>query len=206
LARPFYGKQTVDPKEFDTPEGRLRFQILREMFRALASHSGWIHTVSNWALGTTGVYVGLIVSNLDKLEPHLSKGWQGPVFWCAAISAAVGIGIQIVSGLVQFSLPIENHLMSLLLPLIEQPEKFGISANRVNIEVPRILNRVTEEFISSRPWAWGEFAKYTMERGQRDLVYATKNAASLTQMMFVFLVLQYILLGAAIFWPLALVR
>jgi hypothetical protein len=197
----------VDPREFDTPEGRLRFQILRELFRTLASHSGWIHTVSNWALGTTGVYVGLLVSNLDKVQLHLSDGWQRPVFWCATISAAIGIGIQIASGLIQFALPIENHLFSFVMDAIFNPKKFGIPAEQINTQFPqRIMNPVIDEFIKSRPWAWGEFAKYTKEQGARDLVYVSKMAASCTQMMFVFLVLQYILLGVAIFWPLALVR
>jgi hypothetical protein len=105
----------VDPKEFNTPEGRLRFQILRELFRAIGSHIGWIHTVSNWALGTTGVHIGLLISNLDKIQLHLSDGWQRPIFLCTAISAAVGIGIQIAAGLVQFGLSIENHLFPFLM-------------------------------------------------------------------------------------------
>jgi hypothetical protein len=197
----------VDPKEFDTAEGRLRFQILRELFRALASHSGWIHTVSNWALGTTGVYVGLLISNLDKLHPHLYDGWQRPVLWFAIISAAVGIGIQIVSGLVQFALSIENHLFPLIMDAILNPKKSGIPDQQIDAHFPqRIIGPVVDELIKSRPWAWGEFAKYTKEQGERALVFVTKTAASCTQMMFVFLVLQYLLLGVAIFWPLALVR
>ena len=151
----------MDPKEFDTPVGRLRFQILRELFRGLASHSGWIHTVSNWALGTTGVYVGLLVSNLDKLQPHLSDGWQRPVFWFATISAAIGIGIQIVSGLVQFALSVENHLFPFLMDAILNPTKFGFPADQINAQFPqRIIEPVVDELIKSRPWAWGEFAKY----------------------------------------------
>jgi hypothetical protein len=34
---------------------------------------------------------------------------------CTAISAAVGIGIQIAAGLVQFGLSIENHLFPFLM-------------------------------------------------------------------------------------------
>jgi hypothetical protein len=90
---------------------------------------------------------------------------------------------------------------------ILNPTKFEIPADQINARFPqRIMEPVVDELIKSRPWAWGEFAKYTKEQGEKDLVYVTKNSASLTQMMFVFLVLQYILLGIAIFWPLALVR
>lgn len=124
----------MSPTEFDSAEGRLRFQILREMFRALASHSGWIHTVSNWALGTTGVYVGLLVSNLDKLHDHLKDGWQPAVFWFAIISAAIGVGIQITSGLIQFSLTVENHLFPFVMGAILEPGKYGIP--RAQIECP----------------------------------------------------------------------
>ena len=81
----------MDPKEVNTPEGEMRFLMLREMFRAVALQSGWIHTVSNWALGTTGAYMGLLVANLDKIQPHLAKGWQRPVFGCALASAVTGI-------------------------------------------------------------------------------------------------------------------
>lgn len=73
----------MDPKEAGTAEGEMRFLMLREMFLAVALQSGWIHTVSNWALGTTGAYMGLLVANLDKIQPHLAKGWQWPVFGCA---------------------------------------------------------------------------------------------------------------------------
>lgn len=177
------------------------------MFRALASHNAWIHTVSNWALGTTGVYVGLLISNLDKIQSHLSDGWQRPVFFCTVISAAVGIGIQIASGMVQFALSIENHLFPFIMDAILNPTKFEIPPEQRDAQFSqRIRDPVVDEFIKSRPWAWGEFAKYTKEQGERDLVYVPKTAASCAQMMFVFLVLQYILLGVAIFWPLALVR
>jgi hypothetical protein len=88
----------MDPKEFDTPEGRLRYQILREMFLAGASQSRWTNTISNLTLGATSAYIGLLVSNIEKIQPHLHKGWQGPVFWFAALSAFFGILIQILSG------------------------------------------------------------------------------------------------------------
>lgn len=199
--------RAVDPKELETAEGQVRFRILREMFRALAAHSGWIHTVSNWALGTTGVYVGLVVSNLDKLQPHLVSGWQVPVLWCAAISAVIGIGIQIAAGFIQFAIPIEQHIFSFITDIFQNPAKFGIAKNMQDAQSPqRLIDPVLDEFIQSRPWAWGEFAKYIKEQGERDVVYVTKISASCAQMMFVFLVLQYILLGVAIFWPLALVR
>ena len=181
--------------------------ILREMFSALTSHSTWIHTVSNWALGTTGVYVGLIVANIDKLEPHLSKGWQGPVFWCAVISAITGIGIQIASGVIQFALPIENRMFSLTQSILQDPAKFGISPQMTSDEFKQIIiNPVVDEFIKSRPEAWGELAKWAKKQSEIDAVFLSKNTASWTQEMFAALVFQYISLGVAIFWPLALVH
>jgi hypothetical protein len=195
----------MDPTEFESAEGRLRFQIFREILRAVASHSGWIHTVSNWALGTTGVYVGLLVANLDKLHEHLADGWQRPVFWLLVISAVIGVGIQVASGLIQFSLAVENHLFPMILGAILDPGKYGIQ--QTDPQFPqRIITPVIDEFIESRPWAWGELAKYTKEKGEGDLVFLLKTLASWTQMMFVALVAQYILLGVAIFWPLYLVR
>lgn len=119
----------------------------------------------------------------------------------------IGIGIQIAAGVIQFALPIENHLFSFIMSALQEPQKFGIPAAQINAQIPqRILNPVIAEFIESRPWAWVELAKFTKEQGERDLVYVSKTAASWTQMMFVFLVAQYVLLGVAIFWPLALVR
>jgi len=102
----------MDPKETRYARGRLRYQILREMFLAVAAQSGWTSTISNLAMGTTGAYIGLLVANLDKIQPHLHKGWQGPVFWCAVLSAFLGILIQILSGFVQFSIGAEKQAIA----------------------------------------------------------------------------------------------
>lgn len=93
----------MDPKEVNTPEGEMRFLMLREMFRAVALQSGWIHTVSNWALGTTGAYMGLLVANLDKIQPHLAKGWTNS------------------SGFIQFSTGVEKSNPHLRLATDQKP-------------------------------------------------------------------------------------
>lgn len=193
----------MDPKVLDTPEGRLQYQILREMFLAVAAQSGWTSTMSNLALGTTGAYIGLLVANLDKIQPHLHKGWQGPVFWCAVLSAVLGILIQILSGFVQYSVGSENKLLPLLFNAIFKPQEFGIDPSRVDADFPhRLVNPVLEEFIDSGPWPYRYLKKWGKQRGEKDLVGVSKTAASCTQIMSLFLILQYVFLGAAIFWPL----
>jgi hypothetical protein len=193
----------MDPREFDTPEGRLRYQILREMFLAVAAQSGWTGTMSNLALGTTGAYIGLLVSNLEKIQPHLHKGWHGPVFWCAVLSAVLGIIIQILSGFVQFSIAAENKLLPLLFNAIFKPQEFGIDPRQVNADFPhRLVNPVISEFIDSGPWPYRHLKKWGKQRGDRDLVGISKTAASCAQTMSLLLILQYVFLGAAIFWPL----
>jgi hypothetical protein len=47
----------MNPEQLDTPEGWLRFSLLHTMCSAVVSKSAWIGTLSNWALGTTAVYV-----------------------------------------------------------------------------------------------------------------------------------------------------
>jgi hypothetical protein len=199
----------VDPKEVDTPEGEMRFFMLREMFRVVASHNGWIHTVSNWALGTTGAYMTVLIANLDKIQPHLAKGWQWPVFGCALASAVWGIVIQILSGFIQFAIGIENHILTFMYPRVTKPQQFGVilaPGDTVAQFAKRNTALVLKEFIESRPWAFREWAEWAVKQGQNDVVYVPKTAASCTQMMFVFLVMQYILLGVAIFWPFARIR
>jgi hypothetical protein len=193
----------MDPKEFDTPEGRLRYQILREMFLAVAAQSSWTSTMSNLALGTTGAYIGLLVANLDKIQPHLHKGWQGPVFWCAVLSAVLGILIQVLSGFVQSSIGSENKLLPLLFNAIFKPQEFGIDPSQVDADfLHRLANPVLDEFINSGPWPYRYLKKWGRQLGEKDLVAVSKIAASCTQIMSLFLMLQYVFLGAAIFWPL----
>jgi hypothetical protein len=92
----------MNPAEFETPEGQARWRILRAMLQALASQANWVGTLSNWALGTTGVYVGLLVANFDAIAKHVPYPSRFPVFWFALISALFGIVIQVLRGAVQF--------------------------------------------------------------------------------------------------------
>jgi hypothetical protein len=193
----------MDPKALDTPVGRLQYQILREMFLAVAGQSVWASTISNFALATTGAYVGLLVANLDKIQPHLHKGWHGPVFVCATLSAISGILIQILSGFVQSSTGAENKLLPLLFNALLKPQEFGIDPRQVDADFPhRLVNPVIDEFINSGPWPYRHLKKWGRQRGEQDLVSVSKTAASCSQIMSLLLILQYILLGTAIFWPL----
>jgi hypothetical protein len=199
----------VDPKEVNTPEGEMRFLMLREMFRAVALQGAWIHTVSNWALGTTGAYMGFLVANLDKIQPHLHRGWQWPVFGCALASTVWGIVIQILWGFIQFSTGVENQILSFTLPRTKNPQQFGIvlpPGDTADRFFKRMADRALKEFIESRPWAFRELAEWGSKKGESDIVYVPKTAASCAQMTFAFLIAQYILLGVAIFWPFARIR
>jgi hypothetical protein len=147
----------VDPKEFGTPEGETRFLLLREMFRAVALQGAWIHTVSNWALGTTGAYMGLLAANLDKIQPHLHKGWQWPVFGFALASAFLGIVIQILWGFIQFSTGVENQVLSFVWPRTKNPQQFGIvlpPGDTVDEFFKRVTDCAWKEFVESRPWVF----------------------------------------------------
>jgi hypothetical protein len=193
----------MDPKELATPEGRLRYQILREMFLAVAAQSGWTSTISNLAMGVTGAYVGLLAANLDKIQPHLHKGWQGPVFWCAVFSAFLGVLIQILSGFVQFSVASENKFLPLLFNAILKPQDFGIDSRQIDADFPkRLVTPVLDEFIESGPWPYRHLKRWGKRRGEKDMVSISKTAAASTQLMSLLLILQYVFLGAAIFWPL----
>jgi hypothetical protein len=63
---------------------------------------------------------------------------------------------------------------------------------------------VRDEFIKCRPGPFRELAISTKERAENDPAFLVKNAASCTQMMLPFLIIQYLLLGGAIFWPMVL--
>ena len=188
----------MKPTEFETVEGQTRWRILRAMFQALASQAHWIGVLSNWALGTTGVYIGLVVTNFDKMSGYLPAGFQTPVFRFALASAVVGIGIQFLWGLVQFSLNVENQLLAVMLPEVTKP---GADADLVH----RILDPVLEEFINSRPPLFRQLARCSKKKGEKDLVVVTKSAATIAQVMFALLFIQYILLAVAIFWPLSVI-
>jgi hypothetical protein len=193
----------MDPKVLETPEGRLRYQILREMFLAVAAQSGWASTTSNIALGITAAYIGLLVSNLDKIQPHLHEGWQKPVFCCAVLSAFLGVLIQILSGFVKFSIASENKLLPLLSDALLKPQEFGIDPHQVDADFPqRVVNPVLDEFNESGPWPYRHLKKWGKQRGEKDLVTVAKTAAFCTQIMSLLLILQYVFLCAAILWPL----
>jgi hypothetical protein len=185
-----------DPAEFDTPEGQVRWRILRAMFQALASQAHWIGTLSNWALGTTGIYIGLIVTNFDTVSRHLAAESQVPqIFWFALFSAVVGIAVQVLWGTVQFQLKVEERFFEVLPPELTKP---GADPALVH----RIIDPVTSEFINSRPFLFRQLARCGKKKGEKDLVLVPKSAATIAQLMFAFLFIQYILLAAAIFWPL----
>jgi hypothetical protein len=197
----------MDPKEVESPEGRLRFNILRAMFRAVAAESGWIEPISNWTLGAAGGYVALLIANLDKIQSHLSAGWPWPVFWCLLISVLCGIGIKILSGFIQFSLNVERQLLEFILPALTNPQQFGISADPNDAAfIKRIVDPVQKEFIESRPWIFRKLAEYGQRRGKQDLVYIPKTAASFAQWMLLCWLLQFGFLGAAIFSPIGFIH
>jgi hypothetical protein len=162
------------------------------MFQALASQSNWISTLSNWALGTTGVYVGLLIANFDALARRLPAGSLVPGFWFALISAVFGIVIQALWGMIQFLVSVENQMWTVVLPEVGKP----------GIDLERVLNLAVDEFVNSRPWPFRKLAKWGSEKGRKDIVLVTKNAATFAQITFAFLIIQYVLLGIAIFWPL----
>jgi hypothetical protein len=196
----------MNPKELDTPEGWLRFSILHTMCSAVASKSAWIGTLSNWALGTTAVYVPLMIGNLDKIQAILHKPWIVPVFWFALVSAAVGIGIQLSSVWVQIAVQIESQIAPLAIDAFRNPERYNIKPTPADWDAKfatDIISPVRTEFIESRPWAFRELAIYAQEKAENDPAFLIKNAASCTQMMLPFLLLQYVLLGAAVFWAMA---
>ena len=188
----------MNPAEFDTPEGQSRWRILRTMFLGLASQAHWIGTLSNWALGTAGVYIGLVVANFDALSRHLPDGFQAPIFWFALASAVVGIGIQVLWGFSQSALNVEDRMLAVLLPEITKPGNDPDYASR-------IINPVLDEFINSRPPFFRQLARWGKKKGEQDLVMVSKSAATIAQLMFAFLVIQYILLAVAIFWPLGVI-
>jgi hypothetical protein len=171
------------------------------MFQALASQANWVGTLSNWALGTTGIYVGLLVTNYDAIVKHLPEGFQLPVFWFGLISACVGIWIQVMWGIVQFSLSLENQVTEVMIRAItippDRPFDPGYPAG--------ILEPVLDEFVNSRPWLFRRLAQWGREKGKTDLVMVSKRAANSAQIMFGLLLLQYVLLGFAVFWPLGVV-
>src|SRR5437016_5795081 len=152
----------MNPNELETAEGRLRFSLLQTMCRAVVSKSAWIGTLSNWALGTTAVYVSLMIANLDKIEPHLHGEWICPVIWLAVVSAAVGIGIQLFSSWAQIAMEIENQVATHALDALFHPERYGIDRKPDHATTfgPQIMIPVREEFIESRPWAFRELATY----------------------------------------------
>jgi hypothetical protein len=190
----------MDPAEFDTPEGQVRWRILRAMFQAAASQAHWIGTLSNWALGTTGIYIGLVVTNFDTVSRHLAAESQMPqIFWFALASAVVGIGIQVLWGFAQAALNVEDRMWAVLLPEIAN------AAGKDPDYISRIINPVLDEFINSRPPLFRRLARWGKKKGAQDLVMVSKSAATIAQLMFAFLFIQYILLAAAIFWPLGVI-
>jgi hypothetical protein len=195
----------MEPNEHDTPEGWLRFSLLHTMCSAVASKSAWIGTLSNWALGTTAVYVPLMIANLDKIQAILHKPWIGPVFWLAVVSAVVGVGIQLCGVWVQIALQIENQVASLALDALRHPDHYDIKPpdDWCAKFGPAFIVPVQNEFIESRPGPFRELAICAQEKAKNDPAFLIKNAASCTQMMLPFLLLQYVLLGAAVFWPMA---
>jgi hypothetical protein len=193
----------MKPNELDTPEGWLRFSLIHTMCSAAASQSASIGMLSNWALGTTAVYLPLMIGNLDKIQSFLHKAWVGPVFWLALLSAVVGVGIQVFSVWVQIALQVENRVVSLALDALRHPENYNIKSrpdwdSRFARE---IMIPARDEFIESRPGPFRELATYAKEKAVNDPTFLAKSAASCTQIMLPFLALQYLLLGVAVFWP-----
>lgn len=187
----------------------MRFLMLREMFRAVALQSGWIYTVSNWALGTTEAYMGLLVANLDKIQTHLGKGMAVARIWLRFGVRRLGHcypnSIRLYSVLNGGGKPNSHiHLAS-----FKNPQQFGVvlaPGDTVGEFFKRVTRLAIKEFTESRPWAFRELAECGAKKGESDLVYVPKTAACCAQMTFAFLIVQYILLGVAIFWPFARIR
>jgi hypothetical protein len=185
----------MNPAEFETVEGQARWRLLRAMFQAAASQAHWTGTLSNWALGTTGIYIGLVVTNFETMSRHLPLGFQTPIFWFALASAVMGILAQVFWGSVQFQLIAEERYFAALPPELTRP---GADPALVH----RIITPVVEEFINSRPLLFRKLAQFSKKKGEKDLVLVPKSAATIAQYMSVLLLFQYLFLGIAIFWPL----
>jgi hypothetical protein len=94
-------------------------------------------------------------------------------------------------------------------PRLTKPQQFGVvlaPGDTVAEFFKRITRLALKEFIESRPWAFRELAEQGVKKGENDIVFVPKTAASCAQMTFAFLITQYILLGVAIFWPFARIR
>jgi hypothetical protein len=195
----------MKPSELDTPEGWLRFNLLHTMCCAAASQSASIGVLSNWALGTTAVYLPLMIGNLDKIQSFIHKSWVGPVFWLSLLSAVVGVGLQVFSIWVQIAVQVETRVMSLALDALRHPDNYDIKIkSRPDWDARfarEIMIPARDEFIESRPGPFRELAIWAKEKAENDPTFLAKNAASCTQIMLPFLAIQYLLLGIAVFWP-----
>jgi hypothetical protein len=193
-----YDRSKWIPAEFETVEGQVRWRILRAMFQAAASQAHWIGTLSNWTLGTTGIYIGLVVTNFDTVSRHHTAESQMQIFWFALFSAVVGIAVQVLWGTVQFQLNVEERVFAVLPSELAKP-------GADSVLVHRIIDPVISEFINSRPFLFRQLARFGKEKGAKDLVLVPKSAATIAQVMSLLRFLQYISLGAAIFWPLGVI-
>jgi hypothetical protein len=63
-----------------------------------------------------------------------------------------------------------------LVPEVGKPE----------IDLERVVNLAVDEFINSRPWPFRKLAKWGSEKGRKDIVLVTKNAATFAQITFAF--------------------
>jgi hypothetical protein len=153
--------------------------------------------------------MGLLVANLDKIQPHLAKGWYWPVFGFALASAVWGIVIQILWGFIQFSMGVENQIFTYLLPRLSNPGQFGVPlppGETIEQIRQRNMSIVVKEFVESRPWVFRELAEGGAIQAQRDIIITPKTASRCAQMSFAFLIFQHVLLGAAIFYPFVRIR
>jgi len=95
----------MNPDEPNTPEGQVRWRILRAMFQALASQAEGAEILSYWALGTTGIYVGILVANSHAIAKHVPYPARFPIFWFALVSTIFGILTQVLWGRFNFGSP-----------------------------------------------------------------------------------------------------
>jgi hypothetical protein len=189
----------MKPEKLSTLEGRLQFIVTREMLRGLASHCKWVNRVSSFGLIAAGGFASISVANLDKLSAHLHRGWEPPLFSFLLCSSLIGVALQAVAGFTMSALTVEDKITRFLNSTLESKE----IPDATKQQMDKIIAPALVEFIESRPrifrWKFTE----VWEKSKADVLYMLKVRADVTQFMFLWLLVQYVLLVLAFSLPIA---
>lgn len=156
--------------------------ILQKLFSSSITASPVVDKFSLYILAATGAIIALIISNLDKLLPILSRNGLFYSLSLLAISALFGLIAKEKSINIQSSKVVAEDTEKQITSLVE----------KYNISLDRIRNTILNEYIKAYPFFMRGVVKHKFKKALQDSVSSHRMLANIYYWQSIYTIFQTI--------------